>query len=196
MCVCIYIYIYIYIYLFNVTSRLPPPLLSSAPRPLTPPFTRLPTGVGVWERRGAETARSGGVWWGTPEVNEASSPPLLYAKRASPQETGLLPVHAPALPEPWAARPVVRTRTAPAIQLTGQDAGAFIPRKRHGSGGRSCQRKPLPPCAPDLSGERVRPPDSAPSLDPLLLNTAHRSLTPQHDEDTRFPVYFGRFIFY
>ncbi len=28
-----------------------------APRPLTPPFTRLPTGVGVRERRGTETAR-------------------------------------------------------------------------------------------------------------------------------------------
>ncbi len=30
----------------------------------------------------------------TPEVNGASSPPLLYAECASPLETGLFPVHA------------------------------------------------------------------------------------------------------
>ncbi len=46
----------------------------------------------VCERGGAlKTARSGG---GTPEVNGASSPPLLYAECASPRETGLFPVHA------------------------------------------------------------------------------------------------------
>ncbi len=49
----------------------------------------------VCERGGAlKTARSGGVWWGTPEINGASSPPLLYAECASPRETGLFPVHA------------------------------------------------------------------------------------------------------
>ncbi len=49
----------------------------------------------VCERGGAlKTSRSGGVWWGTPEVNGASSPPLLYAECASPRETGLFPVHA------------------------------------------------------------------------------------------------------
>ncbi len=36
----------------------------------------------------------------------------------------------------------------------------------------------------------MRPPDSAPFLVPLLLKTDHPLLTPQHYEDTRFPVYF------
>jgi len=49
-------------------------------------------------------------------------------------------------------------------------------------------------CAPDLSWECVRATDSASSSDPLILNTAHPSLTPQHDQDTRFPVYFGHFF--
>ncbi len=44
------------------------------------------------------------------------------------------------------------------------------------------------PRAPNL---RVRPPDSAPYLDPSFQNTAPLSQTPQHDEDTRSPVYLG-----
>ncbi len=40
-------------------------------------------GVGVWERRGTETARAGGMWWGAPEPNRASSP-LLFKCRATP----------------------------------------------------------------------------------------------------------------
>ncbi len=73
----------------------------------------------------------------TPEVNGASSPPLLYAGCASPLETGLFPVHARwcprgsrkgALrdrvpPKARAAGPAVRTRTAPARRPSGQDAG-------------------------------------------------------------------------
>ncbi len=50
------------------------------------------------------------------------------------------------------------------------------------------------PCAPDKRGERVRPLDSAPYLDPSFSNTVPPSRTPQHDEDTRSPVYFGHFI--
>ncbi len=82
----------------------------------------------------------------TPEVNGASSPPLLYAECASPLETGLFPVHAHwcprgsrkgALrervpPKARAAGPVVRMRTAPARRLTGQDAGPYNPQKRRG----------------------------------------------------------------
>ncbi len=41
------------------------------------------------------------------------------------------------------------------------------------------------PRAPDLRGERVQPPDSAPYLDPSFQNTAPTSQTPQHDKDTR-----------
>ncbi len=82
----------------------------------------------------------------TPEVNGASSPPLLYAECASPLETRLFPVHAHwcprgsrrgALrervpPKARAAGPAVRTRTAPARRLTGQDAGPYNPQKRRG----------------------------------------------------------------
>ncbi len=50
------------------------------------------------------------------------------------------------------------------------------------------------PRAPDLRGEPVRPPDSAPYLDPSFQNTAPPSQPAQHDEDTRSPVYFGHFI--
>ncbi len=50
------------------------------------------------------------------------------------------------------------------------------------------------PRAPDLRGERVRPPDSAPYLDPSFQNTAPPSQPAQHNEDTRSPVYFGHFI--
>ncbi len=52
------------------------------------------------------------------------------------------------------------------------------------------------PRAPDPRGERVRPPDSAPYLDPSFSNTALLSRTPEHDEDTRSPVYFGHFLPY
>ncbi len=51
------------------------------------------------------------------------------------------------------------------------------------------------PRAPDLRGERVRPPDSAPYLDPSFQNTAPPSQPAQHDELTsKSPVYFGHFI--
>ncbi len=50
------------------------------------------------------------------------------------------------------------------------------------------------PRAPDPRGERVRPPDSAPYLDPSFQNTAPPSQPAQHNEDTRSPVSFGHFI--
>ncbi len=80
------------------------------------------------------------------------------------------------------------TRTASARRLTGQDAGPYPWKCRGPKGGRSRR-----PCAPDTRGERVRPPDSAPYLDPSISNTAPPSRTPQLDEDTRSPVYFGHF---
>ncbi len=63
----------------------------------------------------------------TPEVNGASSPPLLYAECASPLETGLFPcMHAGVLVGPGrSVRSNCRTRT----RLTGQDAGPFNPRE-------------------------------------------------------------------
>ncbi len=57
-------------------------------------------------------------------MNGASSPPLLYAECASPRETGLFPVHAR-----WCPRGSRKgaSKTAPARQLTGQDAGPYTP---------------------------------------------------------------------
>ncbi len=49
------------------------------------------------------------------------------------------------------------------------------------------------PRALDFIGERVRPPDSAPYLDPSFSNTAPPSQTPQHDEDWTTRIYFGHF---
>ncbi len=67
------------------------------------------------------------------------------------------------------------------------------PEAPRAEGGRSRYTKPPPLAPPDPPGEHVRPPDSAPYLDPSFLNTAHPSQTSQHDEDTRSPVYFGHF---
>ncbi len=50
------------------------------------------------------------------------------------------------------------------------------------------------PRAPDLRGEHVWLPDSAPYLDSSFQNTAPPSQTPQHDEGTISLVYFGHFI--
>ncbi len=50
------------------------------------------------------------------------------------------------------------------------------------------------PRAPDLRGEHVRLPDSAPYLDSSFQNTAPPSQTPQHDEGTISLIYFGHFI--
>ncbi|KAL0166569.1 hypothetical protein M9458_038413, partial [Cirrhinus mrigala] len=50
------------------------------------------------------------------------------------------------------------------------------------------------PRTPGLSGERVRPPDSAPYLDPSLLEHYPSFTEPHHFEDTRSPFCFGHFF--
>ncbi len=128
----------------------------------------------------------------TPEVNGASSPPLLYAECASPLETGLFPVHA---------------RWCPRGSRKG--ASSVEDRTRETADGPGCRAVPLEApraqrrtkplieaaaLAPRTQGEHVRPPDSAPYLDPSFQNTAPPSQPAQHDEDTRSPVYFGHLI--
>ncbi len=165
-------------------------------------------GVGVWERRVAKTAKSGGVWWGTPEVNGASSPPLLYAERTSPRETGLFPVHAcwctrspgrerrgtSMSPETWAAGPEVWTKLHPWYDRRARLPVRPGPSSAAGQEVDEAAGEAAAPRAPDHRGERVWLLDSAPYLDPSFQNTALPSQTPQHDEDTRSPVYFGHFI--
>ncbi len=121
----------------------------------------------------------------TPEVSGASSPPLLYAECASPLETGLFPVHA---------------RWCPRGSRKG--ASSMEVRTRETADGPGCWAVPLEaprtqrrtPSRPGPKRERVRPPDSAPYLDPSFQNTAPPSQPAQHDEDTRSPVYFGHLI--
>ncbi len=149
----------------------------------------------VCERGGAlKTSRSGGVWWGTPEVNGASSPPLLYAECASPRETGLFPVHARWCPRGSRKGAVEGASAAPVTRLTGQDAGPYNPRRCRGPKEDEAATRSRRPSRSDPRGERVRLPDSAPYLDPSFQNTAPPSQPAQHDEDTRSPVYFGHFI--
>ncbi len=160
----------------------------------------------VCERGGAlKTARSGGVWWGTPEVNGASSPPLLYAECASPRETGLFPgMHTGVLVGPGGERwgnglppkaascgPAVRTRDRTARRLTGQDAGPYIPEAPPGRRRDEAATRSRRPSRTDPPGERVRPPDSAPYLDPYFLNTAPSSQNLAARRGPRSPVYFG-----
>ncbi len=163
-------YIYIYI-IYIVTSWLPPPYYHHHPVPYSPPFTRLPTGVGVREE-GRWNARSGGVWWGTPEVNGASSPPLLYASAPLLWRPVSSPcMHAGVLVGPGRER--LRDEHAPVRRLMGQDAGPYNPWKRRGpKGGRSRWMKP-PTLAPrtregSACGCRTPPP----YLDPSFSNTA------------------------
>ncbi len=134
----------------------------------------------------------------TPEVNGASSPPLLYAECTSPLETGLFSVHARWCPRgsrkgAWRERGGSNCRTR--TRLMGQDAGPFNPRESAaGQEVDDVAGEAAAPRAPDLRGERVRPPDSAPYLDPSFQNTAPPSQPAQHNEDTRSPVSFGHFI--
>ncbi len=75
------------------------------------------------------------------------------------------------------------------VRMPGRTPGSAAGPKEDEAADRS--RRPR---APDPRGERVRPPDSAPYLEPSFQNTAPPSQPAQHDEDTRSPVYFGHFI--
>ncbi|XP_042605546.1 uncharacterized protein LOC122141674 [Cyprinus carpio] len=78
--------------------------------------------------------------------------------------------------------------------LAGQDAGPSSPFKCRGSRWTKPLEGAAAPRAPERRGERVRPPDSAPYLDPSFPNTGPPSRTPQHDKDTRFPIHVEHFI--
>ncbi len=125
----------------------------------------------------------------TPEVNGASSPPLLYAECASPLETGLFPVHAR-----WCPRGSRRERegatAAHVTRLTGQDAGPYNPRRCVGRRRMKPLREAAAPRAPDPRGERRAAPDSAPYLDPSFQNTAPPSQPAQHQRGPQIPRLF------
>ncbi len=110
------------------------------------------------------------------------SAPLLWRPVSSPC------MHAGVLVGPgsvrWGSSCHTRTR------LTGQDAGPYHPRRCRGPKEDEAAEEAAAPRAPDPRGERVRPPDSAPYLDPSFQNTAPPSQPAQHNEDTRFPCLF------
>ncbi len=110
------------------------------------------------------------------------SAPLLWRPVSSPC------MHAGVLVGPGRVRwgSSCRTRT----RLTGQDAGPYHPRRCRGLKEDEAAEEAAAPRAPDPRGERVRPPDSAPYLDPSFQNTAPPSQPAQHNEDTRFPCLF------
>ncbi len=176
-------------------SWLPPSYDHHHPALYSPPFTRLPTGVGVWERSWNSQGRAA---CDETHLNRMEPHPChcLNDERASPRETGSSPcMHAGVHVGPGREhRDVCRQTRGPddsaaVIRPSGQDAGPTSPVKHRGPRGwRSCWR------APDQRGEHMRPPDYAPYLDPSFQIIAPPSQTLQHDENTRSPVYFGHFI--
>ncbi len=87
------------------------------------------------------------------------------------------------------------TSSAPARRLTRQDAGPYTPGSAAGQkedeATKGSRRTSRPGPEMGIACGRQTPP---PYLDPSFSNTAPPSRTPQHDEDTRPPVYFGHFI--
>ncbi len=164
-----FIYLFIYLYVcvcVCVCVPPPPPSSSSSPRPLTPPFTRLLTRVGVWERRGAETA-------GLAACDEAHLTWMKpHHRRCCMLRAPSLLMHAGVLVGPGRERRGIPRRQS--CRTRGPDENrthytADVPgcRAVYPQEAPWVRRtKPPPPCALDLSRERVRPPVSAPSLDP------------------------------
>ncbi len=169
------------------------PLIISTPRPLIAALHQAPDGSGCVREEGRCNSQ---VWRRvmrhTPEVNGASSPPLLYAGCASPLETGLFPVHArwcprgsrkgalrEQLPHPYTADgPGCRAVSSPEgrgpeEEEPLEEAAALALRTREGS---ACGRR-TPPLTWTL------PSRTLPSFTIRV-----------HNEDTRPPVYFGHFI--
>ncbi|KAL0151315.1 hypothetical protein M9458_053506, partial [Cirrhinus mrigala] len=105
-------------------------------------------------------------------------------------------MHAGVLVGPGRVRRGNGRRRMDVRRLTGQDAGPFQ-KCRSGKfveGGRCRSEEAAPP--PVYHGlQRVRPPDSAPYLDPSLLNTASPSRNPFMPRTPDPPVSFGHFYF-
>ncbi len=121
----------------------------------------------------------------TPEVNGASSPPLLYAECASPLETGLFPVHArwcPHRSRKGASSVEDRTRET----AEGKALPLEAPR---------AQRRTKPPAlAPWTQGGARAATGLRPLPGPILPEHCPSFTTRAAREDTRSPVYFGHLI--
>ncbi len=129
----------------------------------------------------------------TPEVNGASSPPLLYAGCASPLETGLFPVHARWCPR-GSRKGALREQLPHPYTADGPGCRAVSsPEVPWPEGGRSRWKKPPPLALRTREGSacgRRTPPLTwtLPSRTlPLLHNPRSTTRTPDS------PVYFGHF---
>ncbi len=172
------------------------PLIISTPRPLIAALHQAPDGSGCVREEG----RCNSLVWRrvmrhTPEANGASSPPLLYAGCASPLGTGLFPVHARWCPR-GSRKGALREQLPHPYTADGPGCRAVSsPEGPWPEGGRAAEEAAAPR-APDPRGERVRPPDSAPYLDPSFQNTAPpsqsafttRTPDPLFILDTLFPL--------
>ncbi len=154
------------------------------PVPYSLPFTRLPMGVGVWERRGAETARAGGMWWGTPEPIGASSLPLFKCwahlssgDRSLPRACMLVSSwvqegSVEGLPETWAPDPRSgRNYTCVTAIGPGCWAGPTSPVERHGPRGRRSRWRIHRPSRPGPKREARAAAGLHPYLDSSFHNT-------------------------
>ncbi len=170
-------------------SWLPPSYDHHHPALYSPPFTRLPSGVAVWER---SWNSQGWAACDEAHLNRMEPHPChcLNAERASPRETGSSPcMHAGVHVGPGREhRDVCRQTRGPddsaaVIRPSGQDAGPTCPVKHRGPRGwRSCWR------APDQRGEHMRPPDYAPYLDPSFrsLPLLHKPCSTTRTPDPLF----------
>ncbi len=188
-----------------------PPNYQHLPVPYSPPFTRLPTGVGVWERRGAETARSGGVWWGTqlkwmePHHRRCYMPSALSSgDRSLPRACTLV--------SSWVQEGSVEGMDA-AEGASCRTRGPDEDRTRETADGPGCRARIIPESAAGQEEDEAAT-WSPPSLVPRTWSRGARAATglrpspgpflpetlpllhkpAQHNEDTRSPVYFGHFI--
>ncbi len=153
------------------------PLIISTPRPLIAALHQAPDGSGCVREEGRCNSQ---VWRRvmrhTPEVNGASSPPLLYAGCASPLETGLFPVHARWCPR-GSRKGALREQLPHPYTADGPGCRAVSsPEGPWPGGGRAARRSRRPLPGPFL-------PEHCPSFTIRV-----------HNEDTRPPVYFGHFI--
>ncbi len=170
------------------------PLIISTPRPLIAALHQAPDGSGCVREEGRCNSQ---VWRRvmrhTPEVNGASSPPLLYAECASPLEDRSLP-RACTLVSSWVQEGCVEGAAAAPVhgwraRMPGRiiPGGAVARRRKSRWGSRRPSRSGPERGARAAAGLRPLP-------GPFLPEHCPSFTIRVHNEDTRSPVYFGHFI--
>ncbi len=180
-----------------MTSRLPPPL-SSPPCPLFTALHQAPDGSGCvreegcWNSQGWRRVNSTWTEWSLITAGRLVSSSCIHAGVLVGPGRERRGISLP--PETWAAEPAVRTKPHPRYGHRARMPGQPVLSSTVGQEVDEAAGEATVPHSPVLRGKRVLQPVSTPCLDPSFQNTAPPSQTPQHDEDTRSPVYFGHFI--